>query len=84
MVVFFAPWKKSQLQRPVRLVHKGRGNGDGGVVVREAELPQQADHQHLHLHLCKPGVEVETVLEYVMIRDTSFQRTSLARGQREV
>ena len=84
MVVFFAPCEKAQLQRPVRLVHKGGCNGDGGVVVRETELPQQADHQHLHLHICKPGMEVETVLEYVMIRDTSFQRTSLARGQREV
>ena len=61
MVVFFAPWKKSQLQRPVRLVHKGRGNGDGGVVVREAELPQQADHQHMHLYLCKPEMDVETL-----------------------
>ena len=60
-VVFFAPWQKAQLQRPVRLVHEGCGNGDGGVVVREAELPQQADHQHVHLYLCKPEMDVETL-----------------------
>merc|ERR1719500_1487612 len=54
LVVFFAPCKKAQLERPVWLVHKGGGNGDGGVVVREVEPPQQGDHQHMHLHLCNP------------------------------
>ena len=49
-----ASWKKAQLERPVRLVHKGGGDGHRGVVVGEAEPPQQGDHQHVHLHLSKP------------------------------
>ena len=61
MVVFFASREKAQLQWPVWLVHKGGCNGDGGVVVREAELPQQADHQHVHLYLCKPEMDDETL-----------------------
>ena len=66
LVVFFAPCKKAQLERPVWLVHKGGGNGDGGVVVREVELPQQGDHQHVHLHLRKPEMQVETLNIFAM------------------